>query len=88
MHCDLTTVHSSGWRKRTKSAVVVYVVSELGVVDVVESIDVVELGSGDASSKGADVGMDVDGPTTWSPVQAANTRLTASRLQRILILFN
>jgi hypothetical protein len=79
-------VHSSGWMKRTKSAVVVKVVSETGVVDVVESRDVVELGTVDASSKGADV--DVEETATCPPVQAANTRLTASTFPTILILFN
>jgi hypothetical protein len=71
--------------KRTKSAVVVKVVSETGVVDVVGSREVVELGTVDPSSKGADV--DVDEPATEPPVQAANTTLTARSFQRILTRF-
>lgn len=69
--------------KRTKSAVVVKVVSETGLVDVVESRDVVELGTVDTSSKGVDV-VEVEEPATGPPVQAANTRLSA----RILTRFN
>jgi hypothetical protein len=72
--------------KRTKSAVVVKVVSETGVVDVVESREVVELGTVDPSSRGADV-EDVDEPATDPPVQAANTRLTARSFQTILTRF-
>jgi hypothetical protein len=79
-------VHSSGWMKRTKSAVVVKVVSELGVVDVVELRDVVGLGTVETSSKGADV-HDVDEPATDSPVQAANTTPIAKSFHRILTCF-
>jgi hypothetical protein len=53
---------------------------------VVESRDVVGLGTVETSSKGADV-HDVDEPATDSPVQAANTTPIAKSFHRILTCF-